>query len=209
MKRKIVRILLFLLLLLLLVVGGFALGVYLQLIDVQEANQKYKLHAIPVVGTYFEKPEGAEDEVSAETEAMKAEIMAEPVEDVKPKTTEKKPAKKVLLSQGEIEKQMKEREAAEKKRVSKLARLYNQMKPKDAAEALDGLDDDICIAILQKMEEGQAAKVLSKFDAAKSARLTEIMYQGTRHNVITPADIQKEAAAKKAADEVAQEETAE
>ena len=86
---------------------------------------------------------------------------------------------------------MKEREAAEKKRVSKLARLYNQMKPKDAAKALDALDDDMCIAILQRMDESVVAKIMSEFEEEKTARITQIMYAGTRKNVNTEEEVRK------------------
>ena len=92
----------------------------------------------------------------------------------------------------EIEEQMKQRESAEKKRVSKLARLYNGMKPKDAAEAMDALDDDLAVTILQKMDEGTASKVLSEFEPAKAARLTQIIYEGTKKNLQTAADIEKQ-----------------
>lgn len=86
---------------------------------------------------------------------------------------------------------MKDREAAERKRVSKLARLYNEMKPADAAAAMDQLDDDTCVAILQRMDEGQAAKVLAEFDPSKAARLTKIIYEGTQKNMTSPSDVEK------------------
>ena len=114
-----------------------------------------------------------------------------PVEDVKPSKDDQKQSKKITISKKEIEKQMKEREAAEKKRVSKLARLYNEMKPRDAAEAMDALDDDLCIAILQRMDEANAAKVMSEFEASKTARLTQIMYEGTQKKMNTEEDVRK------------------
>ena len=96
-----------------------------------------------------------------------------------------------MITKEEIEKQMKQREAEEKKRVSKLARLYNQMKPKDAAKALASLDDDMCIAILQRMDEGTVAKIMSEFEESKTARITQIMYAGTQKEVNTEADIRR------------------
>ena len=178
-SRKLLKILLVLFLLLALIIGGFVLGIYLQLIDSKEANEKLGLYRLPVVGEYFVKPE----------ETPTAEEMGnKPLEDAKPapakeekkeKPEEKKP-KKVMLSKEEIEKQMREREAAEKKRVSKLARLYGQMKPQEAADAMNSLDDDLTVAILQRMDESQAAKVLAKFESSKAAQLTEIIYAGTQ-----------------------------
>lgn len=178
---KVFKIILMLFLLLVLVVGGFALGVYLRIFDTEEMNQKLGLYKLPVVGEYFVKPAPPQEEMEEK-----------PVEDVKPKPDEKKQSKKLTLSRKEIEEQMKQRESAEKKRVSKLARLYNGMKPKDAAEAMDALDDDLAVTILQRMEEGTASKVLSEFEPAKAARLTQIIYEGTKKKLQTAADIEKQ-----------------
>ena len=178
---KVFKIILMLFLLLVLVVGGFALGVYLRIFDTEEMNQKLGLYKLPVVGEYFVKPAPPQEEMEEK-----------PVEDVKPKPEEKKQSKKLTLSRKEIEEQMKQREDAEKKRVSKLARLYNGMKPKDAAEAMDALDDDLAVTILQRMEEGTASKVLSEFEPAKAARLTQIIYEGTKKKLQTAADIEKQ-----------------
>ena len=179
--KKIFKIILMLFLLLALVIGGFALGVYLRIFDTAEMNEKLGLYKLPVVGEYFVKPAPPQEEMEEK-----------PLEDVKPKTEDKKQSKKITLTKKEIEEQMKQRESAEKKRVSKLARLYNGMKPKDAAEAMDALDDDLAVTILQKMDEGTASKVLSEFEPAKAARLTQLIYEGTKKNLQTAADIEKQ-----------------
>lgn len=178
--KKILKLIIMLILLAVLIVGGFALGIYLRLFDTQAANEKMGLYNLPIIGQYFVKPAPTQDEM----ENM-------PVENDKPDDKDKKDTKKVTISKKEIEQQMKEREAAEKKRVSKLARLYNEMKPRDAAEAMDSLDDDLVIAILQRMDEGNAAKVLSEFQPAKTARLTQLMYEGTKKKVTTADDVRK------------------
>lgn len=178
--KKIAKLLLMLFLLLVLIIGGFVLGIYLRLFDTQEANEKLGLYKLPVIGQYFVKPAPSQNEMENT-----------PVEDVKPSKDDQKQSKKITISKKEIEKQMKEREAVEKKRVSKLARLYNEMKPRDAAEAMDALDDDLCIAILQRMDEGNAAKVMSEFEASKTARLTQIMYEGTQKKMNTEEDVRK------------------
>ena len=185
---KIVKVLLMLFLLFVLIVGGFALGVYLQLIDTQEANEQLKLYDLPVIGEYFVRPAPSESDM----EKM-------PVEDAKPDKDkdlksddkDKKESKKLVITKEEIEKQMKQREAEEKKRVSKLARLYNQMNAKDAAKARDELDDDMGIAILQRMDEAVVAKIMTEFDEGKTARITRIMYAGTKKEVNTEEDIRR------------------
>lgn len=181
--KKIMKLLLMLFLLLILIVGGFALGIYLRLFDAQAANEKLGLYNLPIVGQYFVKPEPTQEDME--------NVPAEDVKPDKDKKDDKQQSKKVTISKQEIEAQMKEREAAERKRVSKLARLYNEMKPKDAADAMDALDDDLCIAILQRMDEGNAAKVLAEFDSAKTARLTQIMYEGTQKKMTTEDDVRK------------------
>ncbi len=186
MGKKLLKIFLMLFLLLVLIVGGFALGVYLRIFDTQEANEKLGLYKLPVVGEYFVKPAPTQEEMENA-----------PVEDAKPsadknKDKAKEQSKTVKLTKKEIEAQMKEREAAERKRVSKLARLYNEMKPQDAAEAMDALDDDLTVTILQRMDESTAAKVMAEFEPAKAARLTELIYQGTRKKMQTAADVEKQ-----------------
>ena len=178
-KRRILKICLILLLLLVLIIGGFALGIYLRIFDTQAANEKLGLYNLPIIGQYFVKPAPTEKE-----------MQDEPAEDVKPAPDKKNDSKKVTLTKKEIEKQMKEREAAERKRVSKLARLYNEMKPADAAAAMDE-HDDLCIAILQRMDEGQAAKILAQFEASKTARLTKIMYEGKQKKLTSPSDVEQ------------------
>ena len=186
MGKKLLKIFLMLFLLLVLIVGGFALGVYLRIFDTQEANEKLGLYKLPVVGEYFVRPAPTQEEMENA-----------PVEDAKPSAEKKKDkakeqSKTVKLTKKEIEAQMKEREAAERKRVSKLARLYNEMKPQDAAEAMDALDDDLTVTILQRMDESTAAKVMAEFEPAKAARLTELIYQGTRKKMQTAADVEKQ-----------------
>lgn len=190
--KKIVKIALAAILLLVLVVGGFLLGVYLQIFDVGTMNEKMKLYDMPVIGDFFVKP-APEAEESAQGEAVgkpKAELV-----DSKPnpaKDKEKGASKPKVLTKEEIEKQMKEREAAEKKRVTKLARVYNEMKPQQAAKVMKDLDDDLSVAILQKMDESQAAKTLAAMDAEQSSRLTKLMYTGVPKKVISPLDRQNQ-----------------
>ncbi len=186
--KKIVKIALAAILLLVLVAGGFLLGVYLQIFDAGTMNEKLKLYDMPIIGEFFVKP-------APETgEALKEDMSGKPKEEL----TDSKPdpdkdkgqSKPKVLTKEEIEKQMKEREAQEKKRVSKLARVYNEMKPQQAAEVMKDLDDDLSVAILQKMDESQAAKTLAAMDADQSARLTKLMYTGVPKKVISPLDRQ-------------------
>ena len=168
--KKILKIFGILLLLMVLIIGGFCLGIYFRLIDSNEMNEKYGLYDMPIIGDMFVRP--VPDGEPSVDEAEKKNP---------PKVEEKKPQKKskdVVLSKEEIEKQTKERQAEEKKRISKLARLYNEMKPEDAAKILEGMEDDIVISILQKMDESQVSQILTEFNTERAAGITKIMYNG-------------------------------
>lgn len=182
--KKLLKLFLILFLLLVLIIGGFVLGIYLRIFDTQTINEKYGLYNLPVIGQYFVKPAPKEEDMENK-----------PVEDVKPKADDKKDdkKKKVTLTKKEIEAQMKEREAAEKKRVTKIAKLYDNMKPEDAAADLEPLNDDVVVLILQRMEEGNAANVLSAMTPDRAARITQLMYEGTKKNVTVPSDLAAQA----------------
>lgn len=164
------------LLLAVLAIAGFLGGVYLRIFDTNELNEKYGLYEIPVVGQYFVPPPTGVPEEKPEEK------------------TQAKPdkSKAVTLTPKEIEKQRKERQAAERKRVSKLARLYNELKPQTTAEIMSNLEDDVAIAILQRMDESQASKVLGKMDAARAATLTKYMFVGKSPNMSSAGDIPPE-----------------
>ncbi|HCB94176.1 MAG TPA: magnesium transporter MgtE [Selenomonas sp.] len=184
--KRLIKLVLFLVLLLALIVGGFALGVYLQVFDTNEINERMQLYNLPVVGEYFPVPPGAE-RVTAKTEETVTVDKGDKTEAKEEKKKEEtKQSKTVSLTKEEIDKQTKEREAAERKRISKLARLYNEMKPQEAADAMASLDDDLTVSILQSMDEGNAAKTLAKMEPEKTARLTKLMYEGKQQKLTTP-----------------------
>ncbi len=210
--NKILKALLFLVALVVLIVVGFVAGVYLRVIDSNAASEQLKKHDIPVLGEYLAKiPLSPETKSAdkADDEATKTPTVADKTTEQtdksadknddkdkaadkdkdKDKNKDKKQSKTIKLTKEEIEKQTKEREAAEKKRVSKLARLYTNMKAKEAADALVNLDNNMIIAILQRMEEGQAAKILAQFEPERTAQITRIMFVGAQQRVTVPADL--------------------
>lgn len=193
-----------------IVAAGFFAGIYLRLFDVYEANEQLDRHALPFVSEYIVEPikkiPGAFDEYIFQPASRAVdEKLSSPPPDAQPAEGEKKPeedkkddspkpitkeeeSKPIVLSKEEIEKQQKEAEAAERKRVSKLAKLYNEMKPEAAADIMTDLDDEIAVAVLQKMDESQAAKVLASLDPGHSARLTRSIYTGRRSSMASPGD---------------------
>ncbi|MBR2216287.1 MAG: magnesium transporter MgtE [Selenomonadaceae bacterium] len=182
---RLFKVFLILFLLLALIVGGFVLGIYLQIFDTKEANEKLGLYRLPVVGDYFVKPAEVTEEELKETPLEDVKPTPEPKKEPEP---EKKQSKPVLLSKEEIEKQTQERLAAEKKRVAKLSRLYGQMKPQEAAKAMESMEDDLVVRILQTMDEAQAAKVMGKLDADRAAQLSQMIFEGTQRAIRLPTD---------------------
>ena len=144
-------------LLLVLVIAGFFLGIYLQIFDSDEMNKKMGLYNMPVVGQFFAKPVDEASSVPDEKDVQETANAKKDSEKSKP----------VKLTQKEIDKLTKQRQADEKKRVSKLARLYN----------------DIVIAIFQRMDESQVSQILTEFDPDRAATISKIMYVGAPKRV--------------------------
>lgn len=207
--RNFFRLIIFLILLPFIIAGGFAAGMYFQLLDtnqIKQVNETLNLYKWPLVGNYFEVPEGVEwtkEDTDKATDEFMTTIstgidsglskMTEVAEQImKPDEGPKKPD--IIITPKEIEQKMQEREAAEKKRISKLARVYMNMKADAAAEALGNLDADMAVLILQKMEDDSAAQILAKMDPVIAARLTQMMFNGVNHQVALPSEIRDQLA---------------
>jgi len=63
--------------------------------------------------------------------------------------------------------------AALEQRVKKLSRMVDQMKAKDAAELLAGIDQGVALQVLQKLKPKQAGKVLGAMPPVKAQRLAD------------------------------------
>ena len=165
----------------LLLIGGFFLGIYLKLFDTEELNAQYGIYEWPVVGEYF-VPKLSEEELKAIEKQKRAEEAK--------KKKEAEANKPIVLTEEEIAAQTAEREKEEKKRISKLSRFYNEMKPAEAAKIMSALDDDMAIGIFKKMDEGQVSQILAapEFGEEKAASITRKMYVGGKQRVFNPDD---------------------
>ena len=205
--RRFVKTIIFLILLFVLAVGGFAAGVYFELItneQKQQVNEMFSLYKLPFVGEYFDVPEGVEwtqEDADKAKEAFMETVQTgidsglskmSDVADQIMKEEEPPPSPSIKISQKEIEKQMQEREAAEKKRISKLARVYAAMKADAAAEALNTMKSTTAILILQKMEDDAAAQILARMDPEVAGRLTQLMFEGVRLQGPLPAEVRQD-----------------
>ncbi|MCI7613625.1 MAG: magnesium transporter MgtE [Selenomonadaceae bacterium] len=167
------------LLLVVLVVGGFFLGIYLKILDGDEMNKKLGLYDMPIIGQYFVRPTPEDGSTVPDSASEQAKLEQERAK----KAAEEKKSKPVKLTKEEIEKLTQQRQAEEKKRVSKLARLYNEMKPEEAAKIMENMESDIVIAIFQRMDESQVSQIMASFDAGKAASISKLMYVGVPKRV--------------------------
>lgn len=60
----------------------------------------------------------------------------------------------------------------EDRKVRRLVKIYENMKPKDAANIFEGMEIDILLEVVDGMKEDKAAKILSKLSAAKAKEIT-------------------------------------
>lgn len=176
---NIFKIIAIILVLLMLSAVGFAVGVYLKLIDIPGMAEKWKLYDYPVIGQYFTKPQMNFEPVPIDDQ-QDPQAMAPganpPVPAALPAIQQANPP--LIISDMEKEKLAKLKQQEDNKRISKLARLYGAMKAEDAVTVLNKLNDADVLAILNKMEDDQVSKILSLMEATRAARLTEIMLKG-------------------------------
>lgn len=200
--KKILVVIFLIVFLALMSVSAFAASIYFGVLDnekVQWVNEKVGLYKLPFIGAggefeYFAVPEGVvwppppEPEPTPETTPAENTVVAQnqpkPADEPKPEEKkEESKSKDVKVSQKEIEAQIKAREEAEKKRISKLARIYQNMKPEEAAKALNEVNLDTVVLILQKMDEATAGQIIAKMDPSKAGRITQMMFDGQQRRL--------------------------
>lgn len=60
----------------------------------------------------------------------------------------------------------------EKAQMDSLVKIYSAMKPKEAAQIFNNLDDEILIAIVENMKEKKMGAILAKMSLGKAKKLT-------------------------------------
>ena len=182
-KRKpgrIFKIILVLMILLILAAAGFAAGIYLKFINMEELASKWKLDQYPVVGRYFSQPktnfEPIEDDSQNSLPVPLNPVVPSVVAPVV-KPEEMLPEMK-KIDDVELQKQAKIKQQEEAKRISKLSRLYGAMKADEAVAILSQMDDETILVILSKMEDEQVAKIMALFEARRAAILSQSMLRG-------------------------------
>jgi len=174
------KVIVILLILLLLAAAGFAVGIYLKIIDVQALANKWNLNENPVIGQYLPAPKTNFETVDLETQTpsvVPTKPAVSPI--IQPETMLPEIRK---IDDVEFQKQIKIKQQEEAKRISKVARLYGTMKPDEAVAILDKMDDETVLLILNKMEDEPVAKIMALFDARRAAILSQNMLRGRSIN---------------------------
>jgi flagellar motility protein MotE (MotC chaperone) len=70
---------------------------------------------------------------------------------------------------------VKKQDDREQERIKSLVRIYEQMKPKDAAPIFEQLDMPILVNVLEQMKERNASSILAAMDPAKAKAVTMVM----------------------------------
>jgi flagellar motility protein MotE (MotC chaperone) len=88
--------------------------------------------------------------------------------------------------QAQIEALLVEYDAQEEKQIESLVKIYESMKPKDAARIFEKLEMDVLLSVVQRMKERKTAPVLAAMDADRAQEVT--LELATRRELPVPRD---------------------
>jgi len=74
--------------------------------------------------------------------------------------------------QGTIESLVGQHDAEQEAQLKSLVKIYENMKPKDAAQIFQELDLDVLLDVVERMQERKVAPVLAQMDPAKAREVT-------------------------------------
>lgn len=190
--RKLLKFGVVLVVLLAILTAGFLGAAYFKLIDPAQLEAKIGISQYPILTRLSELAGINKKAVTEPTDQTPVEI--QPQLPTAKNHTAAVPAQPQIASQlpnnspaslppvppddTELKRQEAQKRAEEQKRISKVARLYDGMKPEEAAPILNELDDRTVILIFNKMEDEKVAKILSLFDPKRSARISDTMLKG-------------------------------
>jgi flagellar motility protein MotE (MotC chaperone) len=94
---------------------------------------------------------------------------------------------------GELESLLNKQQSVQDERVDSLVKIYEGMKPKEAARIFDTLEMDILVSVISKMSERKSSPILANMDPEKARAVTINLSE--QHKL---PDLQKEAGKKAA-----------
>lgn len=85
--------------------------------------------------------------------------------------------KELVSLRTEIQDLLKEQTEEEKKRTASLVKIYEGMKPKDAARIFNTLDMDVLLNVVSRMSERKSAPIIASMDPARARSLTIMLME--------------------------------
>lgn len=79
---------------------------------------------------------------------------------------------KLSALQGEIQKLLHQNDQVEEERLRSLVKVYETMKPKDAARIFENLDQNVLLDVTERMKEAKIAPILASMDPAAAQAVT-------------------------------------
>lgn len=83
---------------------------------------------------------------------------------------------------GQIAQVLKDRVEVDQEKVNKLVELYSNMKPKQAADVIGSIHEDLAVEVLAKMKKKNAAEIMNLLPPEKARTLSE-KYTGYRRSL--------------------------
>ncbi len=72
----------------------------------------------------------------------------------------------------ELQKLLQQVDGQEEERISSLVKIYETMKPREAAAILEGLEMSVALVVLERMREAKSAPILAAMDPQKASKIT-------------------------------------
>jgi flagellar motility protein MotE (MotC chaperone) len=79
-----------------------------------------------------------------------------------------------------VEALLTQHDEAQEGRLRSLVKIYESMKPKDAARILASLDGEILLDVIERMREAKTAPILALLNSDKAQRITVQLMQRNR-----------------------------
>ncbi len=118
--------------------------------------------------TFFEKREAELNRREQELR-MREETLKKMEEDIQKKFQE------LSALQKEIQDYRAEKASEKSGRIRSLVRIYETMKPREAANLLENMEEALVVSIISNMNTEAAASILAVMDAKKAAKISQIL----------------------------------
>ncbi len=132
------------------------------------ATPQDALSSAPNTLAYIAKKE-AELKQREDAVQKKEASLAEMEKDVEKKMND------LIAAQQEVQAYRTEKEEGQSAKVKSLVKIYESMKPKDAAKLMENLDDKLVVFIVSSMTSDGAASILTNMDPKKAAKISEAL----------------------------------